>query len=71
MSSKYFIIIGIGERHKNYVCHIFRALLSYPNPTFNRFIESTEDNWDTGTEVPTGELINNATVKYNTTATGK
>ena len=49
MSSNYTIIIEKGECHGDYVCHIFRALLSGPNSTFNHFIEITKDDWDTGT----------------------
>ena len=48
MSSKYTIIIDKGECHEDYVWHIFRALLSGPNSTFNCFIEIKKDDWDTG-----------------------
>ena len=35
MSSYYSIIIDKVERHEYYVCHIFRALFTGPNSTFN------------------------------------
>ena len=47
------------------------GLLSGENSTFNCFIESTEDDWETGREVLSGELINNATQKCNTKVAAK
>ena len=38
----YSIIIDKGERYENYVSHIFRALLSGPNSTFNFFHRKDE-----------------------------
>ena len=35
--------------------------MTKPNSTFNRFFENTKDYWDTGTEVPAGEIIHNST----------
>ena len=61
MSSNYSIIVDKGEIHEGYFCHIFKALFLGPNSTFNHFIENTKDDWDTGTEVPEGELIQNST----------
>ena len=52
MSSNYYIIIDKGELHKDYVCHIFRFLLSDTNSNLNCFIESTKGNWYKGTEIP-------------------
>ena len=52
MSSNYSIIIDKGEHSEDYVCHIFRDLLSGPNSTFKRFIESNKDDWDTVIESP-------------------
>ena len=51
MSSNYSIIVDKGERCEDYVRHIFRALLSYPNSNFNHSIEINKDDWDTGIEV--------------------
>ena len=65
MSSNYSIVVDTGERHEDYVRHIFRALLSETNSTFNSFIERTKDYWDTVTEDPARELIHNATDNYN------
>ena len=65
MSSNYSTIIDIGEHHKDYVCHIFRDLLSGPNSTFNYFIERAKYHWETVTEVPSMELIHNSNEKYN------
>ena len=42
MYSNYSIIIDKVERHEDYVCHIFRVLLSGPNQNFNSFIEITK-----------------------------
>ena len=56
MSSNYSIVFDRREHHEDYVCHIFRDLLSGPNSTFNSFIERTKDDWDTVTEAPEGEL---------------
>ena len=47
MSSNDSIRIDKGERHEDYDRHIFRALLSGTNSTFNIFIESTTDDWYT------------------------
>ena len=71
MSSNCFIIIDGVECHEDYVRYIFRALLSGPNSTFNNFIWSTKDDWDTGREVTAGELIQNDTEKYNNMASEK
>ena len=35
MSSNYTIIIDMVGLHEDYVCHLFRALLSGPNSTIN------------------------------------
>ena len=45
MSSNYSIIIDKREFHADYVRHIFRALLSVPNSTFNSFIERNKYDW--------------------------
>ena len=65
MSSDYSIIIDQVEIYEDYVRHIFRDLFSGPNSTFYGIIESNKYNSDTVTEVPAGELIQNATEKYN------
>ena len=52
-----------GGCHDDYVCHIFRAVLSGPNPTFKLFIERIKDERDNGTEVYEVELIKNSTEK--------
>ena len=57
MSSNYSIIIYKGEHHKDFFLRIFRAILSGPNSTFNRFIERKNYYWDMGTEFPAVELI--------------
>ena len=44
MSSNYFIIIDKLELHKDYVCYIFRDILSGPNSDFNFFIERNKDD---------------------------
>ena len=54
MSPNYSIIIDKGETHKYYFHHIFRAILSGPNSTFNTHIEIMNYDWDTKTEVPAG-----------------
>ena len=51
MSPNYSIVVDKGERCEDYVRHIFRALLSYPNSNFNHSIEINKDDWDTGIEV--------------------
>ena len=50
---------------------IFRTLLSGENSTFNCFIQITRDDWDTGTEFLSGELIHNAAENYNNVVTEK
>ena len=47
ISSNYSIILDKGERHDDYVIHIFRALLSGPSSNFNHCFKTTKDNWDT------------------------
>ena len=65
MYSNYSIILDKGESHEYFVCHIFRAILSGPNLTFNHFIEISKDYWDIGTDVSSGERIYNASDNYN------
>ena len=48
MSSNYYIIIDKGKIHEDCVRHIFRALFSVTNSTFNRFIERAKYYWYTG-----------------------
>ena len=43
MSGNYNTINYKGVRHEKFVYHIFRALLSGPNSTFNHFIEHSRD----------------------------
>ena len=45
MSSNYSIGLDKGQRHEDYVRHIFRYLLSGPNSTFNFFIARTNYDW--------------------------
>ena len=45
MSSNYYIIIDEGERHEDYVRHIFRDIFSGPSSIFNSFIEKMKDDW--------------------------
>ena len=61
MSPNYDIIIDKTERYEDHVCHIFSYLLSGINSTFNHFIESTRDDWDTVIEDPSLEIIQNNT----------
>ena len=49
MSTNYSITFDKGERLEDYVCHIFRALLSGPKSTLNCLIERNKDYWDKGT----------------------
>ena len=56
MSSNHSIIIDKGERHKYYVSHRFRDLLSGPQYILNIFIERTKDYWDKVAVVKTREL---------------
>ena len=39
LSSNYLIILDKRERHEDYVSHIFRAILSWPNSSLKRFIK--------------------------------
>ena len=71
MSGNYNTINYKGVRHEKFVYHIFRALLSGPNSTFNHFIEHSRDEWDIGTYIDSGDLIQNETKKYNNTASFK
>ena len=66
MYSNYSINIQKRKRHEYYVKQIFRDILTREKSTLNIFIESTKNDWDTGTEVPEGELDKNSTEKYNT-----
>ena len=54
MSSNYSIVIDEGERHEDYVRHIFKDISSGPNSTFNCFIERTNGDCYIGREVPAG-----------------
>ena len=71
MYPNYSIILDKGELYDDYVRHIYRALLSGPNSTFNCFIGSSKDDWDIGTEVLGGELIHNTTENYNNMVAAK
>ena len=51
--------------------HLFIDILSGKKSTFNRFIESIKNEWDTGRYVPVGDLIQNLTIKYNNTIADK
>ena len=51
MSSNYSINIDTGERHEDYVRHIFRDLLTGTDATFDYFIERTKEYWETVREV--------------------
>ena len=59
------------ECHKDYVKHIFRAILSGQNSNFNHFIEKSNNDWDTVTGVLKRDLIQNSTDKYNTVEAAK
>ena len=48
-SSNYLIIIDNGELHYYYGRHIFRALFSVPNSSFNCLVERTKYYCDTET----------------------
>ena len=65
MYSNYTIIIDERELHEDYICNIFRDILSGPKSTLNNFIEIRNNYWDAVTEVPSPEIIYNATEKYN------
>ena len=71
MSSNQSIIIDKGEHYEDYVRHIFRYLLSGPNPTFDCLIERTKYDWGTITEFLSGYIINNAIQKYNNLVASK
>ena len=71
MSSQYCIIIDLGDQRESCVRHIFMALLSGPKSTLNSFIERNNYNWDTVREVPSVELIQNATKKCNNMVAAK
>ena len=71
MYSNYSIIIDKGKRHADYVRHIFRDLLSWQKSSSNFFIERKKDDWDTETEVPAAELIQNSTDSYNSMVEAK
>ena len=71
MSSNSSIIFDKVESHEYYVHHIFRALLLGPNSSFNSFINIAKDDWDTVTELSSGEHNHNDTKKYNGTASEK
>ena len=71
MSTNYTIIIDKWERHEDNVRLLYRALLTGEKSTFNRFIEKSKDDWETETEVPAPELIQNATEKYNNMVAAK
>ena len=45
--------------------------MSGPNSTFNRFVERTKDDWDTGTKLLSGYLIQNYINKYNNMVAAK
>ena len=45
--------------------------MSGTNWNLNRLIERNKDNWDTGTEALTGDLIRNASDKYNNMVSAK
>ena len=57
MSSNYSIILDKIERREDYVRHIFRAILSGTNLTFNCSIKRTKYDWYTVTEVLEVDLI--------------
>ena len=50
---------------------ILRDLLWGKNPTFYHFIEITKDDWDTVSELLSGEIIQNSTEKYNNMVAAK
>ena len=65
MSAKYSNILDKWEFCEDFFRHIFRSLLSGPKSTLNFFIESTKYDWDTGSEVLEGYIIQNYTEGYN------
>ena len=67
LRNQLYLIIDKGELRKDYVCHIFRYILSSPKSTYNCFIYIKNGDWDIGTEVSPRELIQNATANYNNT----
>ena len=69
--SNYTIIIDKGGNNEDYVHPIFRAHLLGLNSTLNCFIECPKYEWDTGTEIETGDLIQNTTKNYNNMVTEK
>ena len=69
MSSNSSIIIYKGERHEDYVCHIFRYPFTETKSTLNSFIEKKNDDWVTGTEFPAESVINR--INRKTTQPGK
>ena len=71
MSSNYSTIIDEEELYEDYVIQIFTTLFSGPHSTSHSFFEITKSDWDTRKERKSGEIIQNATKKYNITLAAK
>ena len=67
MFDNYTIIVDKGVCNEKYIYHIFIFVLSVPNYISNHFIEQSQYEWDKGTEVETGEMIQkgNQKMKYH------
>ena len=66
-----FLPTIVSQHNDYYVLHIFRDTFSGQNSTFNHFIERTKDDRDTCTEVPSLEIIQNATDNYKNLVASK
>ena len=51
--------------HDDYLCHMFRALMTSTNVVFRDFIQQKKDKWDTEGTTTSDEQINLARIKFN------
>ena len=54
-----------GSTHDDYLCHMFRALMTSTNMIFRDFIQREKDKWDTEGTITSDELSNLDRNKFN------
>lgn len=65
MDSTYQEILNRGGSHDDYIKDLFEALLSGKNDIFNKYIQDKKTAWETGTEIESHRLIQDAVTVYN------
>ena len=65
MQQNFEVIKDRGSTHDDYLCHIFRALMTSTKMIFREFIQREKDKWETEGTTTSDELSNLSQCKFN------